>query len=387
MATKAPNEIMLEGPESYHAWFSLITGSFPEDLWRYVDPDTEDIYEVPVAVTFDSIKLGATTLRDLTAPEKTLYASLKSVHKSDVSQYQRYLSEVAKLRSRILSTIAEDKRAMLRADKTVRIWITNLQTSTKPTDAQMTDLIWARHRILLGSKYIEWPSIGPEKWLTEWQKLMVDCEIWCPALHNNWARDFNLVWGEVPGAKRLCDRLVEALGEGELADWDIFKATRELRQAWEQKSIRNGMKVAGKGKITRAAFAAQPRFDGSTSEDQPEPTPSDTTTLTVNQNRSRSTSRKRSGTDSTQREGRQRGQKRNTLTCWGCAGPHIDFKCPLITEYNPQGTPVPTEWQERFDRKMLDRTFEHKVTAIREASRFRRELARSAENEAGLGRE
>jgi hypothetical protein len=63
----------------------------------------------------------------------------------------------------------------------------------------------------------------------------------------------------------------------------IYKATRELRQSWEQKSIRNGMKVAGKGKITRAAFAAQPRFDGSNSEEQQElinPELS-TTTLTV----------------------------------------------------------------------------------------------------------
>ena len=92
----------------------------------------------------------------------------------------------------------------------------------------MTDLIWAWYRTLLGSKYIEWPSMGPEKWLTEWQRLMVECEVWCPALHNNWARDFNLIWGEVPGAKQLCDRLTEALGDGELAEWDIYKATREL---------------------------------------------------------------------------------------------------------------------------------------------------------------
>ena len=51
----------------------------------------------------------------------------------------------------------------------------------------------------------------------------------------------------MPRAKRLCDRLTEASGDEELAEWDIYKATRELRQSWEQKSIRNGMKVAGKG--------------------------------------------------------------------------------------------------------------------------------------------
>ena len=387
MATKDQNVITLEGPDTYHAWFSFISGYIAEDLWTYVNPDSEEIYKIPKEVTFDMARAGATSLRELTAAEKNIYIGLQAIHKTDVQQYQRYLTEIARLRSKILTTIAEEKRAMLRADKSVRVWITNLQTSTRPTDAQMTDLIWARHRTLLGSKYIEWPSMGPEKWLTEWQRLMVECEIWCPALYNNWARDFNLVWGEVPGAKRLCDRLTEALGDGELAEWDIYKATRELRQSWEQKSIRNGMKVAGKGKITRAAFAAQPRFDGSNSEDQQETTQPDRTIPTVDRTRNRSESRKRSGTDSTQKEGRQRGQKRNTLICWGCAGPHIDFRCPLIMEYNVQGTNIPPEWQVTFDKKMLDRTFVQKVTTIREASRIRKELVRSAESEAGLGRE
>jgi len=388
MASQPSTEISLDGPETYHAWYAMITGSIPRDLWKYVDPETDNEFDEPEEITFDSIRQGAETIRDLTAAEKTQYASLRTIYKYDVTQYQRYLSEEAKLRSRILSTIAEAKRTLLRAEKPVRTWIMNLQTSTKPTDAQMKDIIRARHRVLLGSKYVEWPTAGPEKWMTEWQKLMVDCEIWCPALYEDWAGDFNLVWGEVPGAKRLCDRLVEALTDEGLAEWDIFRATRELRQAWEQKSIRSGMKVAGKGRVTRAAFAAQPQFDGSTPEDQPEiinPEPQ-TTTLTVDRTRSRSTSRKRAGTDSTQQEGLQRSQKKNR-TCWGCAGPHIDFKCPLITNYNPMKMRIPNEWQETFDRKMSDRAFERKVSVIREANKLRRELAMSTDNESGTGRE
>ena len=76
-----------------------------------------------------------------------------------------------------------------------------LQTSTKPMDAQMKDIMRARHCMLLGAKYVNWPTAGLEKWLTEWQKLMADCKTWCPALYNDWASDFNLVWGEVPNAK------------------------------------------------------------------------------------------------------------------------------------------------------------------------------------------
>ena len=144
------------------------------------------------------------------------------------------------------------------------------------------------------------------------------------------------------------------------------------------------MKVGGKGQITRAAFAAQPRFDGSNSEEQQElinPEPS-TTTLIVDRTRSRSTSRKRSGTDTTQQEGFQRGQKK-TRIYWGCAGPHIDFKCPLITNYNLTKMRIPNDWQETFDRKMSDRAFERKVNVIRDANKIRKELAMDTELRTG----
>jgi hypothetical protein len=384
MASQPLTEGSLDGPETYHAWYAMINATIPRDLWKYVDPETENEFEEPEEITFDSVRPGATTLRELTAAEKTQYANLRNVYKNDITQYQRYLSEEAKLRTKILSTIAEAKRSMLRAETSVRTWISNLQTATKPTNAQMKTIVRARHRILLGTKYIEWPTGGPEKWTTEWQRLMTDCERWCPAIYEDWAGDFNLVWGEVPEARRICDRLVEALTDGGIQEWDTFRATRELRQAWDQKSIRSGMKVGGKGRITRAAFAAQPRFDGSNSEEQQElinPEPS-TTTLTVDRTRSRSTSRKRLGTDTTQQEGFHRGQKK-TQTCWGCAGPHIDFKCPLITNYNPTKMRIPNDWQETFDRKMSDRAFERKVNVIRDANKIRKELAMDTELRTG----
>lgn len=389
MATQSNTEVTLDGPETYHAWFSMIKGSIPRDLWKYVDPGSNEDYEEPEEITYDTIRPGATSLRELTVAEKTLYSNLRISSKYDRSQYQRYLGEETKIRSKIMSTTTVATRALLKEDKSIRVWISNLQSATKPTDAQMTDLVQARHRILLGSKYIEWPMIGPDKWLIEWQKLMMDCETWCPALHNNWAGDFNLVWGEVPGAKRLCDRLVEATIEEKKSEWDTFKASRELRQAWEQKSIRSGMKIAGKAKITKSTFSTQPRFDGTAADDQQEvKTPQPLmTTLTVDRTRSRSTSRKRAGTASTQAEGQKRAQKKTRTPCWGCSGTHEDFRCPLITNYNPQRIKIPSEWQETFDRKMSDEDFSKKVNLIRDAKQVRRELLRSAEDENESGKE
>jgi hypothetical protein len=98
----------------------------------------------------------------------------------------------------------------------------------------MKDITKAKHRSMMATKFIDWPSVGPDKWLSEWHKLMNDSRRWSPALCSDWASDFVLVWGEVPGAKRLCDRLTEAETSGEIRNWDIYKASSELKQAWDQ---------------------------------------------------------------------------------------------------------------------------------------------------------
>jgi hypothetical protein len=100
MATKDQTIITLKGPDTYHAWFSYISGYIAEDLWTYVDPNSEETYKIPKEVTFDMARAGATSLRELTAVEKNIYIGLKAIHKTDVQQYQRYLIEIARLRAR-----------------------------------------------------------------------------------------------------------------------------------------------------------------------------------------------------------------------------------------------------------------------------------------------
>jgi hypothetical protein len=371
-ASSSTKEVILEGPEQFHTWFLSIKGSVPRDLWKYFDPETDDEFDEPEPVTLETIRQGVTSLTAFTSAERSQYTSLRTIYNHDVSQYQRFLSEEAKLRNKILNTVPESKKPQLQDDQDVRDWITNLQTSTKPTDTQMKDIVRARHRTLLGAKYVEWPTAGPEKWLTDWQKLMVDCKTWCEALYEDWASDFNLVWGEVPGAKRLCDRLVEAIAADEIDDWDIYRASRELKQAWDQKSIRSGMKVASRGKVTRAAFAVEPLFDGTPPEASEE---QDTTTTDKS---SQGRSRKRAGTETTQKEGNKRGQKKNKTHCWGCGGDHPPFNCVLISGQNPRDKQVPSECRKRFDKKMKDSSFADKIRVIREANKFKRDLATAA---------
>src|SRR2546421_2680748 len=117
------NEVILEGPELFHTWFSTVKGSVPRDLWKYFNPDTADEFDEPEPITFGSVRQGATTLAALTAAERSQYTSLRSVYNFDMSQYQRFLSEEVKLHNRILSTVPEAKKPQLRADKPVRDWL------------------------------------------------------------------------------------------------------------------------------------------------------------------------------------------------------------------------------------------------------------------------
>ena len=379
--TASTNEVILEKPEHYHTWMSQAKGSVPEDLWRYFDPDTGNEFVEPDPVTVGTIKPGATSLTALNATERSLYTSLRSVYNYDMTQYQRYLSEGAKLRNKILTTVSDSKKSQLQADEPIRAWIANLRTSTKPSDAQMKDIVRSRHRTLLGAKYTDWPTGGPDKWLTDWQKLMADCKKWCEAMYIDWASDFVLVWAEVPDAKRLCDRLVEARTNGDIDEWDIYRASRELNEAWDQKSIRSGMKIAGRGRVTRSAFAAEPRFDGIGPEG-PELTSPEQEQGAAEQTQPRSASRKRSGTGTAQKEGTQRGQKKTKKPCWGCGGDHPFVHCVLVSGHNPRNLPISPECRQTFDEKMKDPSFADRIRAIREGRKAKKEIAEANNDKA-----
>ena len=122
MATTAFNDIFLEGPEHYYSWFSNIKGSVPEDLWKYFDPETTDKYTELEVVTVATLQPEATSLQQLSTVDRTLYAQLRTIYNNDVSQYQRYLGEKAKLRTKLLNTVPEAKRVLLPADESISNW-------------------------------------------------------------------------------------------------------------------------------------------------------------------------------------------------------------------------------------------------------------------------
>jgi hypothetical protein len=73
--TQQTTEVTLDSLDTYYIWFSMIKGSIPRNLWKYVDSETDIKYEELKEVIYDMIQLGAILLRELIAAEKTLYSS------------------------------------------------------------------------------------------------------------------------------------------------------------------------------------------------------------------------------------------------------------------------------------------------------------------------
>jgi hypothetical protein len=116
-STTSTSESVLEHPYTYFTWFAKIKGSVPRDLWKYFDPEQQDELEQPEPVTIDQVREGANTLHELTAPEKTIFSQLRSIYTQELTQFYRLLSEEAKLREKIMSSVSESKKSQLRAEE------------------------------------------------------------------------------------------------------------------------------------------------------------------------------------------------------------------------------------------------------------------------------
>jgi len=57
-------------PERYHAWYTTIKGSVPEDLWRYLDPEGNAEFAEPEPITPETVREGAQSYHQLSTPDQ-----------------------------------------------------------------------------------------------------------------------------------------------------------------------------------------------------------------------------------------------------------------------------------------------------------------------------
>ena len=88
----------------------------------------------------------------------------------------RYHEVHAKLRERIQSTVAPQKKATLRTIYPVRQWLTVLRDSTALPVKTLRLNIQLEYRKLMGNTHLDWPSGGPSLWLARWEELINKAE-------------------------------------------------------------------------------------------------------------------------------------------------------------------------------------------------------------------
>jgi hypothetical protein len=196
---------------------------------------------------------------------------------------------------------------------------------------------------------------------------MGECKTWCPSLHEIWISDFNLVWGEVPGAKFLCSQMRMDQKKEQTNEWSIYRASQELQDAWDEKWVRNGMRTGARTTIVKAAFAVEPTFDEEATEEiegskQP-------TTEMEEFSETAENPKKRRRTTSNEMES---SNKRKP--CWVCDGNHGARTCFLALGNIPKRVKIPEENEEVFERRMADPLFAEKILRIRELEEERRKI-------------
>ncbi|MCJ1467842.1 hypothetical protein MMC07_006467 [Pseudocyphellaria aurata] len=142
----------------------------PSQLWKFFDPDTEDVILEPVEPVQALEELapegneppGVRNARlNRNLPEEDLFFKRHTIFRENERKWDKFHEVQAKLRERILLTVAPQKKASLRTIYSVRQWLTDLRNTTALPTETIKQNIQAEYQKLMGVALLDWPSGGP----------------------------------------------------------------------------------------------------------------------------------------------------------------------------------------------------------------------------------
>ena len=225
-AAKAAKDLILSNPSTYHQWFANLRGAVPNHLWPYFDPEYDAMFVEPVppiepvnkpvnnlprvgaasgtrASAVSGSRAATETPEQQTAREAQYekrmepYFKRHTIYRDNLRQWEKYNECEAKLRERILGTVAQQKAAPLVPQNTVRKWLIDLKASTEPPKATVKQSIRVEYQRLMSVGFVEWPTGGPNNWLANWEDLVYRAKQYDEPLLN-WLTDVSMVWQQVP---------------------------------------------------------------------------------------------------------------------------------------------------------------------------------------------
>ncbi|MCJ1423110.1 hypothetical protein MMC29_000991, partial [Sticta canariensis] len=163
----------------------------------------------------------------------------------------------AKLRERIQSTVAPQKKASLRNIYSVRQWLSDLRNTTALPAETIKQNIQTGYQKLSGVALLDWLSAGgPINWLAKWEKLINQATRYDEPFRS-WLRDVCLVWKRVSDLAVFFSNVKDRMEENDTARYTPALISSKIQYYWELKKQGSALRVTNKPKATRSAFTAE----------------------------------------------------------------------------------------------------------------------------------
>lgn len=192
--TRDAKDVILSDSSTYYQWYENIRGFVSNHLWWYFDPKSiavfiEPIEPVKLVNKLSSSHFSYSMASGTQASTETLKQQLQcedqqyrerieiyfkwhNIYRDTIRQWEKYNKWEAKLREKILATVAHQKVASLIAQNSVWKWLMDLKGSTQPPKASVKQNICIENSKLMGVGLLEWPSNRPSTWFGKWEDLI-----------------------------------------------------------------------------------------------------------------------------------------------------------------------------------------------------------------------
>lgn len=396
MAKVKTDVVILSEPASWDQWYEDTKASVPSQMWKYFDPDSDAALTEPVEPVMpvdepppDGNEPPQVRNARITRNQRyeDVYFKRFQVFRENERKWDRYHEVDAKLRERIQSTVAPQKKATLRTIYPVRQWLTALRDSTALPVETLRLNIQLEYKKLMGNTHLDWPSGGPTLWLARWEELINKAERYEENLPT-WLRDVCLVWEQVPDLIVYFSNIKLSIRKHTTAEYTPAEISSSIHFHWEHRKQRSMLKPVSKPKATRSAFATQgvtlngeevPNVldtpdvaeTGAAIAEKPKtPSKKDKKRKNRNDNRgrnnfNRSSSRDRDSSNRSRSPGPDRTTtRRKRDPCTGCGGLSHNFsKCYLVL--GQDSDLITDEAREKFQNNMKAASFRKRVDDLR----------------------
>ena len=350
-------EIILTNPEDWELWISRVRTISDEDLWPYIDPNTEDLpdnaaplLERPTEPSITAINSQATEYLQLTPAQQRSYERARGFYEVALEKYKKQRKHIREIRTHINGTVSEQKRLLLDPELSTLKWLTMLKENTKPSNSYMKKKVHNQYNEAL-------KGIKPAKvnqWVDRWEHAMTLIIKYNMPQMNEGLWLIDLAEAVRPLSESLYTKYyTQAEDDKESVVSEYRKVARHLRE------LLGNTRKAPSGTARGSAFATE--FAG-----EPEEATAPTDATKEGQNDSTGQNRKRAGTNSIQKEKTTKKTKRPKCPACDLKGHSLKDCWYLFEDKRPEDFKYSEERMQEIQKRVdEDKTLAAKIEKLK----------------------